>query len=151
MEGKHAPVHDIGAVSLGRIVLRDVGQSADDTLAGRRLLTRGAIAGLIGIDHGADLDGCGIHVLAAGDLRNGSVDCVQRRIQLCRCLGAILTCFHACHAGSLGPVDRLGSADVLGVSSRERELRKSQRIGSEGRRFTRRNQFVCRRNLVQNL
>ena len=62
-EGQHAPVDAVGAVALGCILLGKVGRAAQHALAGSRLLTCGAIAGLIGKDGGANVGGCGVRLV----------------------------------------------------------------------------------------
>ena len=108
MEGDHAPVHDIGAVSLGSVLLCDIGKSADDTLAGSRLFAGRAVAGFVGIDHGTDLDVLYIDGLGARNCADHIIDVRQDRI--------LVRGVFACNAVTLDLIDSLGAADIFGIT-----------------------------------
>ena len=60
LEGHHAPVHHVGAIALGGVLVDDVGQAANYALAARGLLAGRAVARLLGVEHGAVLGRLGI-------------------------------------------------------------------------------------------
>ena len=55
LEGHHAPVHHVGAIALGGVLVDDVGQAANHALTARGLLAGRTVTGLLGIEHGACL------------------------------------------------------------------------------------------------
>ena len=124
MERDHAPVHDIGAIALCRIFFGDVRKAADHSLAGSRLLTCGAVTGLIRIDHGTDLDILYVDILGTGDRADDFIDGSQR--------GILLSCVAAGNTEALGLVNSLGAADILGITTGQSELSKSKRVGPVG-------------------
>ena len=143
MEGNHAPVHDVGAVAFGGIFLSDVGQAADDALAGGRLFTGAAVAGLVGIDHGPDLDLLYINTFGAGDRADDLVDLCKSRVLFGR--------ITAGNTEPLCPVDFLGPPDIFGVAPGEGELRQAQGVGAEGGCFTGGDEFVSGRHFIEDL
>ena len=108
VEGEHAPVDAVGAVALGCILLGKVGRAAQHALAGSRLLTCGAIAGLIGKDGGANVGGCGVR-LVTGLFQRGIHSLYFFRQS-------------ACGAGFVQSLDCLGAADIGRVLAGQGEL-----------------------------
>ena len=127
-EGQHAPVDAVGAVALGCILLGKVGRAAQHALAGSRLLTCGAIAGLIGKDGGANVGGCGVR-LVTGLFQRGIHSLYFFRQS-------------ACDAGFVQSLDCLGATDIGRVLAGQGELCQAQRVGAEGRSLTGGDQLI---------
>ena len=66
LQGQHAPVDEVGAVTLGGVLGYDIGTGTQHTLAAGGLLTGRAVAGLDRKDGRGDLDIVPAQLLAAG-------------------------------------------------------------------------------------
>ena len=65
-EGEHAPVHHVGAIALSGVLRRQIGHTAQHSLAGGGLLSCRAVAGLQRHDQGAEAGGLGIVPIQSG-------------------------------------------------------------------------------------
>ena len=139
LERQHAPVHHVGAVTLGGILGADIRKAAQDALAACRLLARRAVTGLHAVNDTADFDCLFIDV---GQDVFHFPECVfQSFIALCF---ARKSRFFEC-------TDILCTLYVTGVAAGECELRKPQWVGAVRRRFAGRDQFVGRCDFIHNL
>ena len=139
VERDHTPVHAVTSVTLGCILLRDVCEGTEYTLAGSGLLTGRAVARLVRVDGGTDLDLGRLHVLLARDL----VDQLEHLFYLCRVLPS-LTCI-------LEITYRLRTRYVLRITSRKRELCEAERVRTIGRGLTGRDELIGRSDRIEDL
>ena len=139
MERDHTPVHAVTSVTLGCILLRDVCEGTEYTLAGSGLLTGRAVTRLVRVDGGTDLDLGRLYVLLARDL----VDQLEYLFYLSGVLTG-LTCI-------LEITYCLRTGYVLRITSRKRELCEAERVRTIGGGFTGRDELIGRRNRVKDL
>ena len=115
-KGQHPPVDAVGAVALGGEVVADIGAAPQYPLAGGGLLPGGAVAGLVGEDHRAD-----VHT-GQGALRQ--VQRRQHRLQRRhRRTGG---------AGCLQRLRSLGPRHIIRVTAGQGKLRQLQGVGAVG-------------------
>ena len=143
MEWKHAPVHDIGAISLRRIILRNVRKSADDSLAGCCLLAGRSVARFICIHDGSDLRFSGLYIFLARDRVDHAEHFLKSRFHR----RDILSLF----ASNLKSVNCFCAADIFRIASGQSKFSQTERIGSVGGCLAGRDQFICRRDLIKDL
>ena len=143
MERQHAPVHDIGTITLCSVILCDVCKSADDSLAGSCLFSCGTVARLVCVDRGTDLDIAQISVFAARDRMDDFEYFLEFR-SFCHDVFAVSSCDLKC-------VYNLCLADISGISSGQCEFCQTQRVGTVAGCFTGRDQFVCCCNFIKDL
>ena len=139
MEGQHAPVHAVGAIPLCCVLLSNVGEGAQHSLAGSRLLTGRAVTRLVGIDSGTDLHFLCLHILLSRD----GVDHLDDLSHL--------RCYLAGQSLLLQRLYRLGTTYILRISSGKCELSQSQRVGTIGGGLTGRNQLIGGGYLIEDL
>ena len=139
VERHHAPVHAVTSVTLGCILLRDVCEGTEYTLAGSGLLTGRTVARLVRIDGGTDLDLGRLYVLLARDL----VDQLEYLFYLSGVLTG-LTCI-------LEITYCLRTGDVLRITSRKRELCEAERVRTIGRGLTGRDELIGRGDRIEDL
>ena len=122
----------------------DVGQAADHALAARSLLAGRTVTGLLGIERGAELGrlGIGRDTRAGQCLKHACKLCIERR-QVARGFTGNAALFHR--------VNLLGAAHVGRITTAQRKLGQTQRVGAEGARLARGNELVGRGDRVHDL
>ena len=125
-ERQHAPVDEVAAVTLGGVFLGDIGDAAENALAGRRLFARGTVSRL-------DRDD------AAAVDRTLFAD-----VELFHLFEDVLGEFARFATDLFVCLDLLRPADVCGIFAGKRKFRKFQGIGAVGRSFAGRDQLVRR-------
>ena len=143
MEGQHAPVHHVGAVALGGVVLGDVGKAPQHPLAAGGLLPGGAVAGLVGVEHRANFHRLGVHLLLAGNGADGLEHGLQLGVGLQHALPSLPGLLHGAYL--------FGAAHVRRVPAGQRELRQAQGVGAVGGSLPRGDELVGGGDFIQQL
>ena len=140
-EWNHPPVDQIGPISLGRILVCDIGPASQNLLTGGRLLAGAAVPRFDRKDRAADPDDMAI------DLREFLLDRLHDLMHFRKCLpGAGIRL-----NGLLRLLYLLGPADICRIPAREGELSQFQGIRPIRRRLPGGNELVCRRHRIMNL
>src|SRR5699024_2313236 len=131
-EGKHTPIDQVGAITLGRVLIGNIGPAAENFLTGSRLLSGGTISRLHRDDRTAYTQ------IALSDLRELTVDCLHH----IRKFGDSLQRTSSLLDGLLRFLDLLGPSHICRILSGKGELRQAQRIGTVGGCLSRGDQFI---------
>ena len=139
-EWKHTPVDQVGTISLGCVLVGNIGEATQYLLAGSSLLSGRTITRLDSKDRRTDL------CLLRRYLK-GTVDGVKYLFYLRECCKDILSC----DTGLLSRLNLFGASYIGRILTGKCKLCQTQRVGTEGGCLAGWDQLVCGGNRIVNL